>query len=186
MEVKNNNGMNIYKITNLVNGKVYIGKEQKYDPEYFGSGLIIRRSINKYGIKNFKKEIIEECSSVDNLNEREQHWISKCNSMAPNGYNISKGGNGGDIFTTHPDKEKLRALFKIIHKGERNGMYGKTHTAKSKRLISRHKKGQRKGIATWNKGKEMSDKFKEERSEKYSGEGNPKAKTFLFISPNGE
>ena len=52
--------MQIYKITNLVNNKIYIGKDTTSDPNYFGSGLIISRSLKKYGMENFIKEIIDE------------------------------------------------------------------------------------------------------------------------------
>lgn len=51
----------IYKTTNLINGKFYIGKHksEKYDPSYYGSGKIIRLAIKKYGLENFKNEVLE-------------------------------------------------------------------------------------------------------------------------------
>ena len=67
--------MIIYKTTNLINGKIYIGKDSKNDPNYFGSGLLLRQSIKKYGKKNFKKEIIDFADSVKGLNEKEIYWI---------------------------------------------------------------------------------------------------------------
>jgi hypothetical protein len=76
----------IYKITNLLNGKIYIGKELKYNIQYYGSGILIRKAIIKYGQENFRKDIIEECQ-VDQLNEREKYWIEFLNSRAPVGYN---------------------------------------------------------------------------------------------------
>ena len=63
--------MVIYKITNLINNKVYIGKTISDRLDYFGSGIIIKNSIKKYGIENFKKEIIDETLSVKELNEKE-------------------------------------------------------------------------------------------------------------------
>ena len=90
--------MIIYKITNLLNGKIYVGKDSKNDLKYYGSGIFIRRAISKYGIDNFSKEIIQFCDSLDELNEMEKHWIKKLNSRNPViGYNISEGGEGFNL-----------------------------------------------------------------------------------------
>jgi len=50
--------MIIYKSTNLVNGKFYVGQDSKNYPDYYGSGLILKIAIDKYGKDNFKKEIL--------------------------------------------------------------------------------------------------------------------------------
>lgn len=89
--------MNIYMVTNLVNGKIYIGQDSKNKEYYYGSGKAIIRSIKKYGKENFKKEILESVLTIEELNEREIYWISKFNSSDRKiGYNISKGGSEGD------------------------------------------------------------------------------------------
>lgn len=86
--------MIIYKITNRINDKIYIGQDSKNNPNYFGSGLLIKKAIKKYGKEYFKKEILEICNNLDELNEREFYWIEKLNSMDHNiGYNIDCGGN---------------------------------------------------------------------------------------------
>lgn len=89
--------MFIYKTTNLINKKIYIGLSTKDENiEYFGSGLILLRAIKKYGKENFKREIIEFCDSIEFLKKREIFWIKKLKSAEQNiGYNISKGGIGG-------------------------------------------------------------------------------------------
>jgi hypothetical protein len=104
--------MQIYKITNLINNKIYIGKDTTSDPNYFGSGLLIKRSIEKYGIDNFKKEIIDETDNYEELSIKEKYWIKKFNSTNIEiGYNISKGGDGGDTLSNNPNldiiKEKI-------------------------------------------------------------------------------
>jgi group I intron endonuclease len=104
--------MEIYKITNTLNGKIYIGKDTTSDPKYYGSGLLIRRSIEKYGIDNFTKEIIDITEDYDELSDKEKYWIKQYNSTNPEiGYNISEGGDGGNTLSNHPDldiiKEKI-------------------------------------------------------------------------------
>ena len=87
--------MIIYKTTNLKNNKIYVGQDTKNDPKYIGSGLLLTRSIAKYGKENFKKEILEYCTK-DNINEREIYWIDILKSSDKQiGYNISLGGQGG-------------------------------------------------------------------------------------------
>lgn len=101
--------MQIYKITNLINNKIYIGKDTTSDPRYFGSGLLITRSITKYGIENFTKEVIDETDDYEELSKKEIYWIEKYNSADKNiGYNISKGGDGGDTLSNHPDLDLIR------------------------------------------------------------------------------
>lgn len=94
--------MVVYKIENLINGKIYIGQDKHDDSEYYGSGLNILRAIKKYGKENFKKTIIENCDSQESLNEREIYWISHYRKIAKV-YNIRKGGEGG--FTSSEMKQ---------------------------------------------------------------------------------
>lgn len=86
----------IYKIENLINHKVYIGQstriERRFTEHRRGNSTIIDKAIKKYGAENFDYCIIEECG-VEELDEREQFYISAFNSLIPNGYNVSSGGN---------------------------------------------------------------------------------------------
>lgn len=101
--------MIIYKTTNLINGKFYIGKDIKNDPTYLGSGILLNKAIHKYGIKNFNKEILEECNNKKELAERERYWIDMLNANDRSiAYNIAEGGLGGDTFSHNPNKEKIR------------------------------------------------------------------------------
>ena len=88
----------IYKTTNLVNNKIYIGQHKSQIFEninYLGSGKNINRAIYKYGRENFKVELLEWCESKLKLDEREIYWISFFNSRDPAiGYNITAGGEG--------------------------------------------------------------------------------------------
>lgn len=91
----------IYKTTNLLNNKIYIGKhkcEKFIGNKYLGSGKYIKAAIKKYGKENFTVNLLEECFSKQDLNFKEKYWIEILNSRNPNiGYNISIGGDGEGI-----------------------------------------------------------------------------------------
>jgi group I intron endonuclease len=91
------NCMIIYKTTNLINGKFYVGKDEKNNPNYLGSGINLHRAIKKYGKENFIKETIEVCSTKEELNEREKYWIKETKAQEL-GYNIADGGWGGNTY----------------------------------------------------------------------------------------
>ncbi len=91
--------MFIYKITNIVNGKIYIGQTIHSVTDRFrrhcnghSKNMLIGKSIKKYGKENFVCETIYECVDIKELNEKEEYYILHCGSMVPLGYNISKGG----------------------------------------------------------------------------------------------
>ena len=73
----------IYKTTNLINGKIYIGqkKSKTFVKTYLGSGTIIQRAIKKYGVENFDVVLIEKCFSKEELCEREIFHIAKEESL---------------------------------------------------------------------------------------------------------
>lgn len=87
----------IYKITNSINGKYYIGKHQTTDinDEYYGSGVALRRAIRKHGKKSFIKEILFECSTIDEMNQRELAIVNLNMVNDPMCYNMAEGGKGG-------------------------------------------------------------------------------------------
>lgn len=88
----------IYKITNKINNKCYIGQsihiEQRWQEHLYKSSQcsLLKYALYKYGKENFIFEIIEECPQ-ENLNNREQYWISYYNSFN-DGYNLTLGGDG--------------------------------------------------------------------------------------------
>ena len=89
--------MYIYKITNNLNNKIYIGLKTSTVEEsesYYGSGTVIKAAIKKHGIDNFTKTILErDIVDYDYLQERERHYIKLYDSQK-NGYNRTEGGNG--------------------------------------------------------------------------------------------
>lgn len=93
----------IYLIYNDFNNKVYVGKA-KYGAkhrwkEHIGYDLnnnqYIHRAMRKYGVEHFFYKVLETNIEMEFLNEREKFWIKKLNSYVPNGYNMTKGGDGG-------------------------------------------------------------------------------------------
>ena len=89
----------IYKTTDLETNLIYIGqhKAQEFDNNYFGSGVLITRLLDKYGKNRFKCELLEWCESLDELNSKEIYYINKFNSLDRSiGYNIASGGAFGD------------------------------------------------------------------------------------------
>ena len=112
--------MIIYKTTNLINNKIYIGQDTNNNPKYLGSGLLIRRAFEKYGIENFKKEILEICETKEFLCEREKYWIAFYNSRIRSiGYNITGGGEYGDTISMHPDREEICKRMSIGRTGKK-------------------------------------------------------------------
>lgn len=94
----------IYCIINKINGKTYTG-QRKLKPNltieednYFGSGLLIKNAINKYGLQNFNKEILwsGQCSNTE-INEIETYYIKLGKKIGKNEYNIKEVGAGGDL-----------------------------------------------------------------------------------------
>ena len=120
----------IYITTNHINGKQYIG-QKKYDKsnkwkKYLGSGIALKRAIEKYGESNFSKEIIEECQTKEILDDREKYWINYYNAVdSDDFYNIASGGDGGNTIVGYSEeqmeqyKEYKRKLHKeVAPKGE--------------------------------------------------------------------
>ena len=89
----------VYEITNLINGKKYIGKRSCHCPieedSYMGSGTLLKRAIDKYSIENFKKEILQVCNSEDEAYELETKYIENVKAYSDRKYyNIACGGKG--------------------------------------------------------------------------------------------
>ncbi len=163
----------IYRTTNLINGKIYIGKKKgEFTEKYKGSGKYLKNAINKYGWDNFKVEVIEYCETLDIQNEREKYWIAYYRNQNVEMYNIANGGDGGDIFSCLP-KEQLQEIKDYIGYCNKSGICGnkgKHLSEEHKRKISESNKGKKltpehieksriahKGQKAWNKGLTKDD-----------------------------
>lgn len=159
----------VYKITNTINGKIYIGKHSTDDLEdgYMGSGVRLHKAYKKYGLVNFKKEVIDYYNSEEELKQGEIFYIAKFNSTDPNvGYNLTYGGDGFGVFTDETLKKISESLKgkETWNKGKhhsdetiqkiRQSLKGKPFTEERKQKISQSLKGK----IPWNKGKKIVNK----------------------------
>lgn len=143
----------IYKTTNLINGKIYIGKRvfdyEKFmrNKHYYGSGRLLKASIDKYGIENFKREVIEEVNN-EILSKREIYWIKEYNSNNLEiGYNISIGGNSkfGKKAKEFSEETKRKISESVSKYLSDNGhpFDGKRHSDETKEKIKNKLKGRK-------------------------------------------
>lgn len=185
------NYFTVYRITNEINGKEYIGFHSTNDINdgYMGSGKIIKKAIEKYGVENFRKEIIAIFDNKEDAEELERELVNEEFINRVDSYNISLGGNVCILY------------------GENNGFFGKSHTEETKEIIKekqgnyRHTKETRnkigksvikafnnnpkikEKISESNKGKNLSEEAKEKLSEANKGKKlSEEAKEKLSIS----
>jgi group I intron endonuclease len=172
--------MIIYKATNLINGKVYIGQTIQTLKKRRWKHLSASRnkkftwhfykSIRKYGENNFKWEIIDRANNIDDLNKKEEYWIKYYNSIDEDyGYNKTYGGN---------NKRMLKSVKDKISKSN----IGKIRTKEHCKNISKNKKGlkmsenQKKKISNTLKGRKFSKEHIRKKIMAQTGEKNPCAK----------
>lgn len=141
----------VYLITNLINGKKYIGKRTCHckieEDNYMGSGVCIVKAIKKYGRDSFKKEILKICNSEEEAYKYEREIIKSTKAYSNRMYyNIALGGLGN----THGWKPTKEAIIKGLETkkkngtlpiGENNGMFGKYNYSKCSKIVVIPRKG---------------------------------------------
>lgn len=155
----------IYKTTNLINKRIYIGKKYKseFDSTYYGSGTILQEAIKKYGKSNFSVELLQWAESDEEIDQLEKDYISEFR-LNFHLYNIAEGGTGGDTTTDHPRKNEIIS--------QRGGGIKKWHqnlTESEKRErsnnISRAKKGKSNGHEGLSQKQETIEKIRKSNIE---------------------
>ena len=158
--------MIIYKTTNLINGKFYVGQDSNNNPEYYGSGNLLKKAIKKYGKENFIKETLEDCSTEEELNEREKYWIKETRAQEL-GYNIAEGGQGGNTYTEET-RQRISKQFKgrrvdpkTIEKAKKTREKRKQENPDAYKMSEEH----RKLMSEVHKGKVHPEEWRERQSE---------------------
>ena len=150
----------VYRVTCVDNGKVYIGvtrnglARRRYEHEHSTKGktYAFHNAIKKHGTDHFNWEIIDTATSDAELSHLEKKYIRAHRTTNKSfGYNLSEGG-------VNP-----------VLKGERNGMYGKTHTQEVKQRLSENAKDK-----TWEArfGEERAKQIKTKLSKSHKGRKN--------------
>lgn len=168
----------IYKTTNLINNKIYVGLDSFNNPKYLGSGKLLKRSINKYGKDNFKKITLETCSSKEELIEKEIYWIKELNSNDLNiGYNLTSGGEGSfGYIKSKETRKKISETLKELYKDKnKHPSFGTHHTKEARKKMSETRKELMKVRPDlgWNLTQESIDKMAQTLKDKYKEEGHP-------------
>ena len=114
----------IYKTTNIVNGKIYVGQKKSKEflgQRYLGSGKYLKCAIQHYGEDKFVVSLIKTANSKEELNDLEKFYIKKFNATDYDiGYNIANGAVGGDTYTHLSDKDKRERIRKHADTKKRN------------------------------------------------------------------
>ncbi len=156
--------MIVYRITNRVNGKMYIGQTVKPLSRRWsnhvvdanrGSDCLIHKAIRKYGPDVFDVEVLCECSSLEELNDKEAYYTESLNTVMPHGYNMKPGGNCSGMRGKKHSPE-TKQIMSAKHKGHPN--YLMAHTEEAKKRIGAASRARGNG--------QLGSKWSEERKAK--------------------
>lgn len=186
--------MIIYKATNKINGKVYIGltsqefaeRQRKHKLKSVNAQTVFAKAIRKYGWDSFEWEIIDSANTIEELCEKEIYWISFFNSYVlsenSNGYNMTTGGEGS---FGYKHSEESRDKMKSVHadfSGENHPQWGMKHTEESKERMRKSFRDRYKKENHPNFGKKLDESHRKNISKAkkeqalHKGEKNGRAK----------
>jgi group I intron endonuclease len=177
----------VYRISNILSGRYYIGYSTNINRRFTNhrsklkqnchDNIFLQRAYNLDGEDKFQYDIIHICDTEEEAKEIELQYLTDL-TIRNIIYNLNYNNSGGDLLTHHPDKEAIREKILISYSetiskmtpeersqkygkiGEKNGMYGKTHTQEVRKTISEIHKGN-----TYRKGKLASEETRQKMSE---------------------
>lgn len=147
----------LYLYKNLINGMIYIGQTKDLkirDIRHCNDNKMkIDKAIKEFGRKNFSLHIILITRTINEIHLAEIDWIAHARIVFGKDmiYNVSRGGPTGWLGMKHSEKsrEKMRISHIGLHIGNKNQMFGKNHTIKSKESISKNRRGKAVGKDHW-------------------------------------
>lgn len=180
--------MIIYKVTHINSGFVYIGQTTKTmstrwsqhvsdskKPER-SKNIKFLNALAKYGASAFIIEQIDSCSSIDELNVKEQFWIRYYNSLSPNGYNLNTGGLNRTVSEETRKKFSQRVIKQVTKDKIRAKRIGTKASPETKKIMSIRRSGSGNVMFGKTHSENSRSKISSNRIGKYGGENNPKAK----------
>ena len=153
----------IYKTTNLLNGKYYIGMHSTNELEdgYLGSGKRLRYSINKYGEENHERIILEYCDSRSELKSREEEIVNLNEIAKVECMNLKVGGNGGFSNDEHRMKYSKAGTKSFVTKLKTDPEFLKEHKKRSSEIFKKAwKEGKFDNMPNGFKGKKHTEETK--------------------------
>jgi len=171
----------VYKTTNQINGKFYIGthKTTNLDDDYFGSGTLLKRAMARYGVENFKKEILFIFDNPNEMFAKEAEFVTEDFLAEENTYNLKIGGFGGFDFLNskeyknpaHSSEHSYKMAAKRKEKYPMGTMFGKSLDSAAREKISLSKKGNKYWLGKSHK-QSTKDKISELNSISQAGKRN--------------
>ena len=138
-----------YIVTNKLNGKVYVGSHSwegtGVDPNYYGSGKIIKQAVKKYGKENFQIEVLYFYDTVEECRADEERILTEYDvKNCPHSYNCKNSAIGwtSEDMTGRTHTEDTKKKISQALRGENNPMYGRTLSDESRKKMSQAKKGE--------------------------------------------
>jgi len=167
----------IYKITNLINKKIYIGAHKCKDinDDYMGSGKHLKYAQNKYGIENFEKEILEVYNNSEEMFNMEASLVNEEFISRDDVYNIKIGGYvGWDYINENELNGSLAGNEAFINLYPKGYWHGKTRTEETKNKISLASSGKNNAFSGKSHSEETKNMMKEthEQNKHQQGEKN--------------
>lgn len=168
----------VYKITNQIDGKIYIGshKTENLDDNYMGSGKYLIAAQKKYGIENFVKEILFVFDTAEEMYAKEAELVNEEFLATENTYNLKVGGFGGWDFNNSDEGQRLRqhsytkwhtsGVQCFVKRFNEDSVFREAHINHMKRISKKgHEALREKYPEGPFKGKKHSDDFKQKMSE---------------------